>query len=85
MQFGSNDQVSGTYSSSTGQSVVLYVYTSTAGACNGGTPLTFIAVDGSGPFSFVSGNHATYFFFATTQTPDTVSISGTFTGPLLLL
>ena len=84
MNLGSNAQVSGTFSSASGQPVVLFIYTAASGICNEGKALKFsAALDGSGTFSFVSGSGATYYFFATTVLPDTVSISGTYTGALL--
>jgi hypothetical protein len=81
---GSHTRVQGTFSSSTGQAVDLYIYGSPPGYCAGGKSLNFTAPPGgSGTFSFVSGGGLTYYFFAITSTPGTVSISGTYTGPLL--
>jgi uncharacterized membrane protein YfcA len=73
--FTSNAQVSGTWSSNTGQPVTLIVMNSAGVHVSS-------SIGGSGTFQFVASN-SPYAFVAVSLVPDTVSVSGTSTGPLL--
>jgi hypothetical protein len=73
--FTSNAQVSGTWSSSTGQPVTLIIIDSA------GVHMSS-SLGGSGTFAFVASD-SPYAFVAVSALPDTVSVSGTSTGPLL--
>jgi hypothetical protein len=75
VNFTSGAQVSGSWTSSSGQPVT-FLITNAAGA------RVFSSLAGSGRFTFVATD-SSYSFLAISSVPSTVAVAGTSTGPLL--